>query len=260
LTHKAGFGSVFGYLLESYIYAKKNGFVFRVKNDDWQYGPEKGWHDYFESLEAYNPSEKNDREEPYTHARGPGKEEYTMGEYHEAIKEVYKPKEEITKAAKDFIGKIGGPYVAFYIRRGDKTSGMGKEMDAVDIGGLFKDSGVKGGNVFIMTDEYSAVEECKKVMVGCKIFTLTEQRNKGFSIHRIQEKGAEVRKKEAAELFTAIEVFHGCEKAWVDNRSNLGRFLKLRDLDKVHLYPSDDSNKNIPLEAKIHPPTKYLKA
>ena len=64
-----------------------------------------------------------------------------------------------------------------------------------------------------------------------------------------------MRKKEAEELFISIEIFHGGEKAWSDNRSNLGRFLKLRDLSKVVLYPQVDE---IPLDKVIHPPSGDL--
>jgi hypothetical protein len=66
-----------------------------------------------------------------------------------------------------------------------------------------------------------------------------------------------VRKKEAAELFTSVEIFHGGEKGWADNRSNLGRFLKMRDLEKVVLYPPVG---NIPLEKVINPSSDFLRA
>ena len=106
-----------------------------------------------------------------------------------------------------------------------------------------------------MSDDYAVIEEMKKLLPSAKIFTLTDQEDRGFSIHRIQAEGAEVRKKEAEELFISIEIFHGGEKAWSDNRSNLGRFLKLRDLSKVVLYPQVDE---IPLDKVIHPPSGDL--
>jgi hypothetical protein len=254
LTHGAGFGSVFGYMLQAYIYAKKGGHAFRVKNENWQYGPEKGWHDFFTTLEAYNPAEKME-EENFKHARGP-RENYTLGEYHEAIKEIYKPKQEILDAAEEFKEKIGGSYKSVFVRRGDKTSGGGKEMDAADLPSLTKDMGIKEGNLFVMSDDYAVVEEMKRLLPHVKVFTLTEPGARGFSIHRIQGEGAEVRKKEATELFTSVEIFHGGEKGWADNRSNLGRFLKMRDLEKVVLYPPEG---DIPLEKVIHPSSDYLR-
>jgi glycerophosphoryl diester phosphodiesterase len=255
LTHGAGFGSVFGYLLEAYIYAKKSGCEFRVKNENWQYGPEKGWHDFFTSLEAYDPAQKA-TEENFRHSTSTSGK-YTVKDYHDAIQEVYKPKEEIIKKAEEFKKKIGGSYVSVYVRRGDKTSGAGKEMDAADLSALVKEWGLKDGNIFVMSDDYGVVDEMKKLLPRAKIFTLTESDDKGFSIHRIQKEGAEVRRKEAEELFTSVEIFHGGEKGWVDNRSNLGRFLKLRDLGKVVLYPKVGE---IPLDKEIHPSSGYLEA
>jgi hypothetical protein len=241
--------------LQAYIYAKKGGHEFRVKNENWQYGPEKGWHDFFTTLKAYNPDEKM-QEENFKHAQGPS-DKYTLGEYHEAIKEIYRPKKEILDAAEEFKKKIGGSYVSLYVRRGDKTSGGGKEMDAADLPKLVKGMGIKEGNLFVMSDDYAVVEEVRGLLPGVKIFTLTEPGARGFSIHRIQSAGVEVRKKEAAELFTSVEIFHGGEKGWADNRSNLGRFLKMRDLEKVVLYPGEV---NIPLNKIVHPSTEYLRA
>jgi hypothetical protein len=129
-------------------------------------------------------------------------------------------------------------------------------MDAADLLSLTKDMGIVNGNLFVMSDDYAVVEEMKRLLPGVKVFTLTEPGAKGFSIHRIQKEGAEVRKKEATELFTSVEIFHGGEKGWADNRSNLGRFLKMRDLEKVVLYPAEGE---IPLEKIIHPSTDYLR-
>lgn len=255
LTHGAGFGSVFGYMLQAYIYAKKGGYAFRVKNENWQYGPEKGWHDFFTTLEAYNSAEKM-KEENFKHATGP-RESYTLGEYHEAIKEIYKPNKEILEAAEEFKKKIGGSYKSVFVRRGDKTSGEGKEMDAADLSSLTKEMGIKDGNLFVMSDDYAVVEEIKELLPNVKVFTLTEPEAKGFSIHRIQSASVEVKKKEAAELFTSVEIFHGGEKGWADNRSNLGRFLKMRDLEKVVLYPPEG---DIPLNKIVNPSTDYLRA
>jgi len=254
LTHGAGFGSVFGYLLEAYIYAKSTGNEFRVKNENWQYGPENGWHDFFTTLKPYDPAEKAN-EENYKHSKStPGN--YTVRQYNEAIQEVYKPKKEIIDKAEEFKKSIGGSYVSVHVRRGDKTSGAGKEIEPADLPTLVKEWGLKDGNIFVMSDEYAVVEEIKKLLPLAKIVSLTDEGDRGFSIHRIQKEGAEVRKKEAEKLFTSMEIFHGGEKGWADNHSNLGRFLKLRDLDKVVLYPQVGE---IPLDKVIHPSTGHLR-
>lgn len=256
LTNNAGFGSVFGFLLKAYIYAKKEGKNFLIKSDNWQFGD--GWHDYFTSLDVYDPAAKYANEENYKHGSVGRIPEYSLGEYMNAVKEIYTPKPEIVNRAKAFTDKIGGPYISVYIRRGDKTSGTGKEMDAADLPKLVEEMGVSGGNVFVMSDDYSVVEEITKLLPKCKIFTMTPPENRGLVIYNIQKYDSEQKKKHADELFTSMEVFNGGEKGWVDNRSNIGRFLKIRGGDKITLYPSDMAPKNLTAETIVDPPNRSL--
>jgi len=238
----------------SYIYAQKNGYDFSVAAENWQYGNE--WHDCFTSLKKYDPSVKYDKEEKISH--GTKFEKYTLREYNKAIAEIFLPVPEISARAEAFKGTIGGPYVCLQIRRGDKTSGAEKEMDPVDIPKLIGEVGIKDGNVFVMTDDYSVVEEITKLLPACKIFTMTEPGSRGASAHAIRAYTPEEKKKHASELIASIEVFNGGEKGWSDTRSNLGRLLKIRGLDKVILYPTDDSTRNIPLNTIVDPPNKSL--
>ena len=256
LTNGAGFGSVFGFLLRAYLHAKKEEKEFLVKADNWQFGD--GWHDHFTSLKEYDPATKYGKEDNYKHASVSGTPEFSLGEYMEAVKEVYTPKPDIIERAKAFTDKIGGPYISLYVRRGDKTSGAGREMTAADLPPLIKEMGVTDGNVFVMSDDYGVVEEVEKLLPGCKIFTMTPPENRGLVIHDIQKYDAEQKKKHAEELFTSMEVFNGCEKGWADNRSNLGRLLRLRGGDKINLYPSDGATKKLSAETIVDPPNRSL--
>ena len=53
-----------------------------------------------------------------------------------------------------------------------------------------------------------------------------------------------------------MEVFHRGEKGWADNRSNLGRILKLRGQERVALYPVDY---NIPPDRIVRLPHEEFK-
>jgi hypothetical protein len=238
ITQKAGFGSGFAFLLEAYIYAKKHGYDFKIKNNNWQYGSEKGWHTFFNSLDAYNSSKLYEGQENYEHSKSPNGK-YTFKDYHDALINVYKPNELILNKAKEFIKTIGGNYVAIYIRRGDKTFGSIKEMNAISIPDICKDLKINNTNVFVMTDDYFAVEEVKNSLPNCKIFTMTQIESKGSYENELQNAEPTLKIKQGEKLFTEIEVFHNAEKGWVDVRSNIGRFLKMRDPDKMHLYPVD---------------------
>ena len=256
LTNNAGFASVLGFLVQSYIYAKEKGYKFVLKDDGWNYTFKRGWHDYFKTLEDYNPSENYGHQENYKHASVDGIPKYTLGKYSEAMKEVFVLNDDLMARVKAFIDGIGGPFVSMYVRRGDKVNGGFKEMDAIDMGSLIKDTGIRAGNVFVMTDDYSVVEEVKKLLPVCKIFTMTEPISRGADAYVLRKNGPEERKKHGEELVTSIEVFNRGEKGWADNRSNLGRLLKIRGLDKIVLYPATDTSNNIPLDREVEPPWK----
>lgn len=256
LTNNAGFGSVLGFLVQCYIYAKEKGHKFVVKEDGWTYTFNQGWHDYFKSLEDYDPSANYGHQENYKHASVDGIPKYTLGKYSEAMKEIYVLNDDLMARVEAFIDEIGGSFVSIYVRRGDKVSGGFKEMDAIDLGSLIKDTGIRAGNVFVMTDDYSVVEEVKKLLPVCKIFTMTEPASRGADADVLRKNGPEERKKHGEELVTSIEVFNRGEKGWADNRSNLGRLLKIRGLDKIVLYPATDTSNNIPLDREVDPPYK----
>jgi hypothetical protein len=258
LTNTAGFGSVLGFLLQCYIYAKENGYKFVVKEDGWTYTHSKGWHDYFKTLEEYDSSAKYGEQESYKHGSVEGVPKYSLRKFNEAIKEIFILNDDLMGRVQSFIDEIGGPYVSIYVRRGDKVGGNCKEMDAIDLDSLIKDTGIEQGNVFVMTDDYSVVEEVKKLLPACKIFTMTEPVSRGADADVLRNNGPEQRKKHAEELLSSMEVFNRGEKGWTDNRSNLGRLLKMRGLDKIVLYPMDEASKNIPLDKEVDPPINPL--
>ena len=257
MTNNAGFGSVLGFLVQCYIYAKEKGHTFVVKEDGWNYTFKQGWHDYFKSLDDYDPSANYGHQENYRHSSVDGVPKYSLGQFNEAMKEIYVLNNDMMARVEAFIDEIGGPFVSIYVRRGDKVSGGFKEMDAIDLGSLIKDTGIQSGNVFVMTDDYSVVEEVKKLLpAACKIFTMTEPASRGADADVLRKNGHEERKKHGEELVTSIEVFNRGEKGWADNRSNLGRLLKIRGLDKIVLYPATDTSNNIPLDREVDPPHK----
>jgi hypothetical protein len=260
LTNNAGFGSVLGFLAQSYIYAKEKGYSFVVKDDGWQYTYKKGWHDYFKSLQDYDPSAKYEHEEKYKHASVNGIPKYSLGRFNEAMKEIFILNDDLMARAQTFIDKIGGPYVSIYVRRGDKITGTFKEMEAMDIKTLIDGTRIREGNVFVMTDDYSVVDEIKKLLPSCKIFTMTEEVSRGADADTLRNNAPEQRKKHAEELFTSIEVFNRGQKGWADNRSNVGRLLKIRGPEKITLYPFSDSSKDIPLDKEVDPPNTPFQA
>ena len=235
----AGFGSVFFFMIQAYIYAKKNGNDFRIKDDGWIYTYDKGWHDYFDSLHDYDPAVKYDEIRHSSHNKNYDIPDHTFQEYSDAVQEVFKPVRSIQDMAKRTIKSMNGPYVSIYVRRGDKVAEGTAEMDSADLDTVIKSTGIKSGNVFVMTDDYSVVEEIRILLPDCKVSTLTPPETKGSFHETIRDGTAENRKAHGEELFTSLEVFQHGTRGWADGRSNMGRLLKLQDPAKVTLYPSD---------------------
>lgn len=257
----AGFGSVFFFMIHAYIYAKKTNTDFRIKNDGWAYTYDKGWRDYFDSLTDYDPAVKYSHIKHTSHSynvtnydkvmKGDHKKhtfhfknlkipDYSFKDYSDAVQEVFKPKQYIQELASRAIATMNGPYVAIYVRRGDKVSGETAEMDAVDLETVIAATGIESGNVFVMTDDYRVVNEIRKLLPNCDVSTLTPSKKKGSFQGNIASNTPENKKSNAEELFSSIEVFHNATQGWADGRSNMGRFLKLRDPAKVTLYSSDE--------------------
>ena len=235
----AGFGSVFFFMIQAYIYAKKNGNDFRIKHDGWVYTYEKGWHDYFDSLDDYDPAVKYNEIKHSSHNKNHEIPDYTFQEYSDAIQEVFKPNRRIRELANRAIKSMNGPYVSIYVRRGDKVEGRHTEMEAADLDTVIKSTGIKSGNVFVMTDDYSVVEEIRVLLPDCKVSTLTPSDTRGSFHEDMKNKNAEEQRQHGEELFTSLEVFQHGTRGWADGRSNMGRLLKLQDPAKVTLYPSD---------------------
>jgi hypothetical protein len=254
LTNSAGFGSVSHFLTQAFIEAKKNNKEFFIENSGWHYG---NWNDYFKSLKVLDPSKDKDAKR-YRH--GNQIKNATLQDHVDAIKEIFVLKDDLMKVADDFKASIGSPYKAIYVRRGDKTSGDGKEMSAVDLPSLIKSTDIKeGDNLFVMTDDYAVVDELKTLLPGVKISTMTHPENKGSSIHILQKIDPESMKKHANELFSSMQVFMGATKGWAENRSNLGRFLKIAAPSTTVLYQDNANNVEVPMSNIVNPGFEYLR-
>jgi hypothetical protein len=134
---------------------------------------------------------------------------------------------------------MNGPYVSIYVRRGDKVEGKYNEMEAADLDKVIASTGIKSGNVFVMTDDYSVVEEIRVLLPDCKVSTLTPSDTRGSFHEYMKNNTVEEQRQHGEELFTSLEVFRHGVQGWADGRSNMGRLLKLQDPAKVTLYPSD---------------------
>jgi hypothetical protein len=86
LQNNAGFYSMFFFMVNNYIYAKKNNHSFILDSSEWLFKHSNGWCDYFESINIVrNPS----IEVMYVN-NSTILEEYPVHEYMSILSDVYK--------------------------------------------------------------------------------------------------------------------------------------------------------------------------
>jgi hypothetical protein len=239
-----GFFSTFHSMCRLYIHSQKTQTKFYIDSKEWKYKYQKGWHDYFTSLTEIDSTVSSTRY--YNTHECLALPAYTILDHINCIKEIYVLNTNILENAKSFINKINGPYKSIYIRRGDKSI----EATPIDTPTIVATTGFKddGSNIFIQTDDFTVIDEVQKLLPSCKLFTMTNINTRGTSDYSITVMSSETKKQHTEELLASIQVFLQGKECWTDHRSNVGRFHKLVEFEKVNLYPIDDSIKNISRE------------
>ena len=86
LKNGAGFYSEFFFMINHYLYSKKNNLKFILNTDYWLFKSIKGWEDYFEPLKNHTLQYGDI---PKEYSFGKIIEYYSIEEYKNAIKDVY---------------------------------------------------------------------------------------------------------------------------------------------------------------------------
>jgi hypothetical protein len=259
----AGFGSILNVMLHAYKYAKDSGRPFYMKDSTWDSGILHRWHDGFKNFDLYNPQVHGDQIDECAHPKFNGMRPYRYSELCDAMKDILVFKDDIVAKADEFSASIGHPYSSLYVRRGDKVHGCSispKEMGLIPTADILKEVGIgdDGRKLFVMTDDYSVVEEIEKELPSCKVYTLTSKGNRGLAQNTISSFSMEEKRKQVNELLSSIKVFLNGDVGWSDNRSNMGRLLKMANTEKVHLYPITDHSKKLTASTFIWPSWKEL--
>jgi hypothetical protein len=236
LNSRAGFFSVFFELCHSYIYSKENEYDFYITNTDWIYTYDKGWHDYFDSLNTWDEKyiENYDEIKWYTW----DEKKYNVLQYIQAIKEIFIVKPHLMKRAQDYIDKLK-EYNGIYIRRGDKES----EMEIFGIYDILNYTDIQNNDntLFVQTDDYNVVNDIKTMLPECNVKTTCLKQNTGSSYTKSLDWTKEQRKRETENLIIDVLVFTMAKHGWTDHRSNVGRFHKLYSYNNISLYPPPHS-------------------
>ncbi len=255
LANNAGFFSTFFIMCKAYLYAKDKGYAFFIDHNNWQYTYQKGWHDYFTSLQPFHPTQEFSSVEKYSHPQHSLLPDYTVAQYRQAIKEIFVLKQEYQDKINKCKREIGSTYTALYVRRGDKVNGPYKEMELLTTADILAKTDIRddGRTIFVQTDDYGVLEEVQKAMPSCKLESLTAPTLRGSYLDATRTATPEDKKKHTEELLISTGVVLGGSTIWTDVRSNVGRFHKLAEYDKTRLYPSEQYFLKLSQESIIKP-------
>lgn len=240
LQDSAGFFSEFFFLVQSYIFAKKNGYLFFIQHNNWPYTYEKGWHDYFRSLDIYDPTIVYDSLIYHNHSWHGGdfnKEfRYSIQDYIDAIKEIYMIREELEAKALGFLKKMNKDYVAIFVRRGDKlASGESPNVQMVDILNYIGLSGEH--DIFVQSDTITTIREVKEFLPNATLYHTVPENKHGWVFNEFRNMSRSNVKEDFEETLIGLYICLQANTCWTDNLSNVGRFLKLAGMERVHFYP-----------------------
>lgn len=237
LTMGSGFFCVVFHLCTAYL---EYGSRLVVNSAKWKYGK---WNDYFCSL-----SEGGGIRHIWLGNMELNVPKWTMRDYRRVVRELLQPSAVLRYEIRKVKEKIGCPYTAIFVRRGDKiASGEARFLPMSDILShiSYKDDTV----FFIQTDDYTVIEEARALLPNHVIHCTVPPTKRG-SYHTPKfkqnvfvpwtEKTDADAQAETLEMLTGLFVCLGAEQCWSDDTSNVGRFLKLYD-DRVKIYPNDYS-------------------
>ncbi len=251
-----GFFSTYFFLCKACLTARKLRIPFYLDNTHWPYKVEKGWHDYFRTLEdapKFNLPYLKPR--VVHHIEQSQEPDFTLHEYRNLSIEIFKLHPHLIERAYRIIEKMAGNYIAIFVRRGDKLI---EEAPFIPVESILAEiPHTKDTRFFIQTDDYTVVEEFKAIHPEHLIHYTVPHHKRGQYLHRgfiVNDRGINKHissvvplleqpksriLEETEEMLVGLTVCYSAPQCWTDKTSNVGRFLKLMSPDKVHFYPGD---------------------
>jgi hypothetical protein len=187
LLRNQGFYSILFFVLNHYLYCKKNKLNYKMNTDNWLFKSINGWTDYFENIEL-NYDDDITKEIVYYDQKNTILDNFTLNDYRNAISEVYiynkNTKERIIEIKKKF--NLLNNYSSIFIRRGDKLISESNLYNASNYIELLLKKDPKCKRIFIQTDDYNSVIEAKHFIeiqnLDIEIITLCNENTKGMVI------------------------------------------------------------------------------
>jgi hypothetical protein len=283
LAKAAGFFSELFFMINSYIYSKKNNNKFKLITDNWMFKAKHGWCDYFENIDRF-AIEKNDIINEYKFGNVEDKN-IKIKEYKLAIKEMYIYNEKtknIINQIKNNLNLIDNEYGSIFIRRGDKILHESKIYSTDLYVKLLLEKYPNCKIIFVQTDDYNCVENIKDYIktlnLDITVLTICEPHMKGIFIDNNYFISTNIKKnieyvnsiksdvckyktveqmnsyeiyKHTIDMIVGIDVLLNSRFCILDYQSNVSRFIKLAHNNIGNVF--DIEGFDLDLEKEICP-------
>ena len=139
----------------------------------------------------------------------------------------WKYNEETQKRIDELIAPLNLPkeYAAIHVRRGDKAT----EIQHTPIQAYMEKLGGKYHNLFVASDDYSVVEEVRKLYPDQQVWTLCTPAERGYDQAKADAESPEEKEKNRIVLFAIMEVLNRATKFVGTYSSNMGMFMGMRN-------------------------------
>jgi hypothetical protein len=239
-----GFFSVFFFLCNAYIHAKKTNTPLFIAHADWPYNR---WHDYFTTLDLKDDYFRSRLR--CSHLNVPTQWKYPLEEYMTAVRELFVLRDPLKARVESIVSSLG-TFTGLFVRRGDK---LFEEANYIHVKDILKHiPHTETTTFFVQTDDYTVVEELQHELPNNRIVTIVPTTKRGsyhnkmfrerehrHDIQSLEEKSKEQKQIETEEMLVGLSVCLRGIECWTDDTSNVGRFLKLSKPDTVKIYPHD---------------------
>jgi hypothetical protein len=292
LLNKQGFFSIFFFVLNHYLYCKKNKKNYAINTDNWLFKSKNGWTDYFDTIELFYEID-NSTEIKYYDQMNTILDDFSLHEYRNAIKETYLYNKEtfdkIVEIKKNF-NLFELNYSSIFIRRGDKLIDESNYYNASKYVDMLLTKDPECKRIFIQTDDYNSVLEAKEYLenknLDIEIITICNENNKGMIIRShyknflndeqisknkdyllkvkdnltnfkpLDEMNADEIYEHTIQMIIGIDIVLNSNICVTDYESNVSRFIKLAHKNPYNVF--DINNSNTDLNKILFPAYTFL--
>ena len=148
------------------------------------------------------------------------------------------------KEVDDIIASLNltNEYYSVQLRGGDKLGEKGVVNNITTVANRIKEHSGDINNLFVLSDDYSYVEEISKLLPNTKIYTLCDKNDKGYDNNKFNASDWSYKRKKMVNLFAMIDICLQSKLHFGNSTSCINNYISsIRGNDEVYnIWTKDD--------------------